>query len=232
MRATAQHFTILGLLALGLGVGVGAREPAVVDRLRDLKNALYERPVSLERKPRVTQFELFARPAEVVMLGDSLIENGLWNEMFQGVAIANRGIRGDMTEDLLRRLDTVTNVHPRKVFVMAGLNDIYGGRSNEDITANYRAIVRSLTKLGISAYVQSTLECNRSSCGYKLARVRELNTMLRDMAEEEGVPYIDLNRTLASADAGLKPEFTYDGTHLEGAGYAAWADAIGPYMID
>jgi lysophospholipase L1-like esterase len=223
---------LLGVLALGLGVGAGAREQAVVDRLRDFRNVLYQRAPSPEKKPRISQFELFPRPAEVVMLGDSLVESGLWSEMFQGVAIANRGVRGDLTEDMLARLETVTNVGPRKVFVMAGINDIYGGRSNEQIIASYRAIVRKLTDKGISAYVQSTLECNRSSCGYKLQRVRQLNLELKQMAEEEGVAFIDLNRSMASEDEGLKAYLTYDGTHLEGAGYAAWAEALGPYMID
>jgi lysophospholipase L1-like esterase len=232
MRATAQHLALMGVLAVGLGVGAGAREPAVIDKLRDFRNALYERSTPPEKKPRVSQFELFARPAEVVMLGDSLVESGLWNEMFQGVSIANRGVRGDTTEDLLLRLDTVENVHPRKVFIMAGINDLYRGRSNEQIFETYRGIVRELTKRGVSVYVQSTVECNKASCGYKLQRIRELNAGLKRLMEEEGIPFVDLNAGLATAEQGLKPEFTYDGTHLEGAGYAAWAEKLGPYMLD
>ncbi len=163
MRATINHFALLGVLAVGLGVGAGAREQTVIDRLRDFRNAMFDRAEPVEKKPRVAQFELFAKPAEVVMLGDSLIESGLWNEMFQGVAIANRGVRGDMAEDLLHRLDTVTNVGPRKVFIMVGINDIYGGRSNQQIVEAYRALVRKISERSITPYVQSTVECARAS---------------------------------------------------------------------
>jgi len=40
---------------------------------------------------------------------------------------------------------------------------------------------------------------------------------------------VDLNAQLSDAQ-GLKPEYTHDGIHLNGAGFKVWADVLAPYL--
>ena len=68
--------------------------------------------------------------------------------------------------------------------------------------------------------VQSTIFCTAPLCDRAdVERVRVINRTLRHCLPPDD--FLDLNRVLADAD-GLKPEFTTDGIHLNGAGYGAW----------
>ena len=51
---------------------------------------------------RASQFaELAPAPGHVVLLGDSITEQGLWQEWFSGQPVLNRGISGETSADLL-----------------------------------------------------------------------------------------------------------------------------------
>lgn len=183
-----------------------------------------------QAKPRNTLFEAFSPPSDVVMIGDSLTENGLWSEMFPHVKIANRGIGGDRTIDVLQRMDPIFAVKPKKAFILLGLNDFAYGVSVEQVFTNYRQIVGQLQQNGIRVFIQSTLECSKSSCGSQLEKVRALNQKLEAYAKENKLVYIDLNIPLAYNVSGLLPQYTPDGGHLLGSGYAVWANLLEPYM--
>jgi hypothetical protein len=61
--------------------------------------------------------------AEIVMLGDSLTEGGLWSEYFPNVKMLNRGLASDTTLGAFGRLDEVINRGPKTVFLMIGINN-------------------------------------------------------------------------------------------------------------
>src|SRR5262249_33686144 len=54
--------------------------------------------------PRLTMFQTFSPTSDVVMVGDSLTSNAAWTQIFPKVQIANRGIGGDTTDDILLRM--------------------------------------------------------------------------------------------------------------------------------
>ena len=179
-----------------------------------------------QSKPRNTLFEAFSPPSEVVMIGDSLTADGPWNEIFPQVRIANRGIGGDRTIDILQRMDPIFAVHPQKAFLMVGLNDLAFGVGVDQVFANYVQIVQQLQKKGITVYIESTIECSRATCGAQVDLVRRLNSKLKQYAQEQHIAYIDINQSLSSKEAGLLPKYTYDGSHLLGRAYVIWAKAI------
>ena len=47
---------------------------------------------------------------------------------------------------------------------------------------------------------------------------------------DDGCMYLDVRSKVAGADGQLDVRFTLDGLHLNGAGYAAWAGVIAPYL--
>jgi lysophospholipase L1-like esterase len=198
------------------------------EQIRTLKYTFFNQ--TNKSKPRNTLFNTFSPNSCVVMIGDSITEGGIWNEIFSDVKVANRGIGGDRTDDILNRLDSIFAVNAKKAFLMVGINDIYSGNSIDKIFTNYINIVQQLLNKGTDVYIQSTLECSANKCGYKLKKVRALNAKLKAYSEEKNIPYIDINIGLTNEHNGLLKEYTQDGIHLLGNGYLKWSQMISPYI--
>ena len=183
---------------------------------------------------RVSFFEELGSKADIVMVGDSLIDGAEWHEMFPGAAIANRGISGDTTGGVLERMDGIVSVGARKAFVMIGINDFTDTALTVDaVFENYRKIVAALEQNGARVFVQSTLLCNEKkaawkSCAAVNAKIVQLNAKLAGLASAK-IAFVDINRGLAGA-GGLQDELTYDGVHLNGDGYRIWRDEIAPFV--
>jgi lysophospholipase L1-like esterase len=178
-------------------------------------------------------FDAFGSYASVVMIGDSLTDGAEWREVFPGVAVVNRGVDGDTTAGVLRRMESITSARARKAFIMIGINDFKEGRTVDAVFDDYRAIVSRLNEGGMKVFVQSTMMCNEAkaewaSCAEILGKVKELNRRLAKL-DSAKVVFIDINAGLAGA-GGLKPELTYDGVHLNGEGYRVWRDEISKFV--
>jgi lysophospholipase L1-like esterase len=185
---------------------------------------------------RTSFFKTFGQHADVVMIGDSLTDAAEWREMFPQLSIVNRGIDNDTTDGVLARLDDIAAAKPRLAFVMIGVNDFSNARAGVDgVLSNYRAIVTRLQQAGIKVVIESTLPCNEAlgkwkSCKAINGKIRELDEQLAKLASAD-VAYANLAALLTDAH-GLKKAFTYDGVHLNGAGYRVWRDTIAHYMTD
>ncbi len=88
------------------------------------KNNIHRTPYYLHKK---SFFEEHSRKAEIVMLGDSLINHAEWRDLFPSKIIANYGISGDTTAGVLDRIDSIYKINPTKVFIMVGINDLMKG---------------------------------------------------------------------------------------------------------
>lgn len=221
---------LLAALALGVaftyGIAVGYQQVWPFALIQDARNVLRGDEPS-PQQPRVTIFEVFSPQSDIVMIGDSITESGPWNEIFPGKVIANRGVRGDTARDILSRMDTVLSVNPKQAFVMVGVNDVSQGQSTAEIVENYTGILKKLKDEGVSTVVLSTLECR---CPKHIETIRELNSILAKSAQLHGARFIDLNAAMSTPE-GIRPELTFDGIHLTGAGYQAVSKAIGPVLI-
>ena len=79
---------------------------------------------------------LTMQKGSIVFLGDSITEYGQWEELMQNPKVKNRGIAGDTTWGLLRRLSTITSTQPQAIFLMIGVNDFLFTDKSE-ILENY-----------------------------------------------------------------------------------------------
>ncbi len=180
-------------------------------------------------------FDTFGAHASVVMIGDSITDGAEWREMFPGAAIANRGIDGDTTGGVLRRMEGIKSVHAKKAFIMIGINDLgKQGRTVDAVFGDYGRIVSQLVQGGVKVFVQSTLVCNEAkaswiACAAIQGKIRQLNARLATLASGN-VAYIDINAGLAGK-GGLKAELTYDGVHLNGDGYRIWKNEISKFLL-
>ena len=169
-------------------------------------------------------------PYDVVLIGDSLTDNAEWQDLFPTLRLANRGIDGDRTDGILKRLEGIYSTSAPKAFIMIGINDFSWGKSVDEVFDNYKNIVNKLVERGIEVYIQSTILAGKQRKGLN-KNILLLNDRLQILAKQtESITYIDLNVGLA-ADSLLKAEYTRDGVHLNGDGYAIWKKLIKPHIL-
>lgn len=195
----------------------------------------------LENKTYLERMAYFkANPltnGQIVFLGNSLTQGGKWNEYFPNQKPVNRGISGDNTLGMLNRLNEIIIAKPKKVFLMAGINDISLSRSNEKIMIGIKAIIYQIetgspyTKI----YVQSLLPINNNRNVYqrmlnKEWQIEQLNKELKAFCEKENITFINIYPAFLSEDRTLDARYTTDGLHLNDNGYTVWVDQIRKYV--
>ena len=195
----------------------------------------------LENKTYLERMAYFkANPltnGQIVFLGNSLTQGGKWNEYFPNQKPVNRGISGDNTLGMLNRLNEIIIAKPKKVFLMAGINDISLSRSNEKIMIGIKSIIYQIetgspyTKI----YVQSLLPINNNRNVYqrmlnKEWQIEQLNKELKAFCEKENITFINIYPAFLSEDRTLDPKYTTDGLHLNDNGYTVWVDQIRKYV--
>lgn len=186
-----------------------------------------------QQNMRISQFEVLPKPAaDVVFLGDSITEYGLWNEWFPRHRVINRGIAGDTSGGVLSRVGAAVGTQ-RTVSLLIGTNDLALGVSESRIAANVAGIVAAIRAAdpGSKILLNSVMPRTRA---YQ-DRIGALNRRLALLATAEatqsaqaagGTRFLDLWPALAAADGGIRPEFSADRLHLNGAGYAAWVEVL------
>jgi lysophospholipase L1-like esterase len=167
--------------------------------------------------------------ASVVMLGDSLTEGAQWAEITGCAYLANRGIGGDDSAGVLRRLDGVTGLKPAAVFLMIGVNDLNSGVAVDTIAENTQRAVERLTKAGIKVYLSPVLPVAESFKKIN-PKIDELNRTYVKLAKETKATLVDFRADMRNADGFLKEEFSRDGIHLTAEGYRVWRDTIMPLV--
>ena len=99
-------------------------------------------------------------------------------------------------------------------------------------TADYTAIVQSLSHNTPRVVVQSVLPVNHAAYKYRVRSndIVSLNARLRDLAAQLGATYLDVGARLTDASGDLGEHFTADGVHLNGEAYRLWRDSLLPLM--
>lgn len=167
--------------------------------------------------------------SNIVFLGNSLTEYGEWQEFFNNPSIRNRGIGGEFTDGILRRLDPIITGKPKQVFLMIGINDLILHRPPH-ILANYQAIVEKIKKgtPDTELIIQSILPVNNTvkNTGLSNQDVLTLNEGIQEIAKNFTVRYVDLHQKFKDTSGKLKANYTLDGIHLNRAGYEVWIGEI------
>ncbi len=176
---------------------------------------------------------------DIVMLGNSLTHGCEWSELFDMPNVKNRGINGDIVQGIRDRLAPIVDGHPKKIFLLIGVNDVSHNLSADSIaTAIGDLITEIRTKTpSTKLYVQSLLPINNSFGRYKLLNgkeqvIRDINTIIEKTAAEKGFTYINSRPAFADENDNLRPELTNDGLHLTGGGYLLWKEILLPYITE
>ncbi|WP_460207804.1 GDSL-type esterase/lipase family protein [Scytonema sp. NUACC21] len=192
-------------------------------------------PYYLHRK---TQFEILPKSnSAIIFLGDSLTNEGEWAEILENSNINNRGISADTTDLVLKRLDAIIELHPKKIFLMIGINDLITERKSvEQTLAGHKKILSEFQKKipATQVFIQSVLPVNNQITRYwqDNQNAIELNSKLQELAKEFSYQYIDVFSYLADSENQLDANYTSDGLHLNGQGYLKWKKAVEKYVND
>ncbi|MDZ8084119.1 MAG: SGNH/GDSL hydrolase family protein [Nostoc sp. DedQUE12b] len=161
-----------------------------------------------------------------ILVGDSL---SMWfprEKLPTGKLWLNQGISGDTSSGVLKRLGAFSATRPDVIYLMAGINDLRKGASDETILHNYRRIVRRLRQTHSKAQiiVQSILPTRLPKISN--SRIRHLNIQLTVIAKQEGANYLNIYSWFTDMEGNLRSELTTDGLHLSQEGYDVWRTAL------
>ena len=191
------------------------------DTLPVLGELYAQRTAEFEREPVVT--------GRVIFLGNSITQGGDWARLTGDSTAVNRGIGGDVTFGVRRRLGDVTRRRPSKLFVLIGINDISRDVPDAVIAENCRRIIDEVRAKSpeTRVYLQSVLPVNPDVPGFpqhydKQPHVLAVNRRLRRVAASTGARYVDLHALFADPRGRLDARYTGDGLHLNEQGYRRW----------
>ncbi|MUG92098.1 lipolytic protein G-D-S-L family [Scytonema sp. UIC 10036] len=161
-----------------------------------------------------------------ILLGDSL---SLWfpQESLPSDRLwLNQGISGDTSGGIVKRLSAFSATKPDVIYIMAGINDLRKGLTDEIILRNHRKMLRSLRESHPQAkiFVQSILPTRLAKIPNQ--RVRHINHHLALIAKEENAYYLNLYQWFIDFRGNLREELTTDGLHLSREGYEVWQSAL------
>ncbi len=187
---------------------------------------LYRQRVELFKKEPVVE-------GKILFLGNSITQGGDWRKLLNDSTVINRGIGGDITFGILKRLDDVVKRKPSKVFLLIGINDISKNIPDEVIMENIFSIVSRIRggSPKTQIYVQSIFPLNPSfekfPANYdKQDHVVTLNTQLKKFADRLKYTFVDLYPEFLDKENRLNAKYSTDGLHLNAAGYGHWVSIL------
>lgn len=197
-----------------------------------------ERKYSTYYYQRATLFEsLSVTPDDILFVGNSITDGAEWFELFDNPEVKNRGISGDTTYGVYDRISTLLKGHPKKIFLMIGINNVPQGESADTIANGIRKIIEKIKSESpvTKIYLQSVLPVNPDLNMFRGHTSRweiipDINMAIKSIAEDEGVKYIDLYSHFVNSEGKMDLKYTNDGLHLLGPGYLLWRNIVKPYI--
>ena len=170
----------------------------------------------------------------IYFVGDSHTEGFELNEYLDNPLARNRGIWGDLSTGVLKRIDSIAIRHPSKLFLMIGVNDIFTGADPKDIAGNVEKIMIRITALSpnTKVYIESVLPTDKPilhSNEPTYMAIKTLNNYYSILSTKYNAVFINLYPDFLQ-EKSLKQEYSYDGLHMNGKGYQKWAELLKPYL--
>ena len=177
---------------------------------------------------------------KVVFMGNSITQN--WRkyrpEFFTNGYVC-RGISGQVSTQMLARFRSdVVNLKPETVVILAGTNDIAMNQGYISLEHTMENII-SMTEIArynkINVVLCSVLpgekfrwsrEVSPEEC---VAKIAELNEMIKAYAKANRIPYADYYSVMADENKGMKKEYHEHGTdpiHPNKEGYLVMEEVI------
>jgi acyl-CoA thioesterase-1 len=151
------------------------------------------------------------------------------------VEIINKGIVGELTEQMLARFGSdVIALSPRIVIVLGGSNDLGWGLSPQEIFSN----LREMYELSLRSRIAPIACTVPSILGFDagIPPRMELNRLIQEHCSKAELQCVDLfTATMDPPTRRLNSRYSSDGLHLNADGYgqigiAIYRDAVAPLL--
>ncbi len=169
----------------------------------------------------------------ILFAGSSSIRKWKLDQSFPDLKTINRGFGGSEIVDSTHFADRIILPHkPRIVVLYAGDNDVFRGKSPEQVLEDYRAFVKKI----YGALPKTRLLFLAIKPSFKRATLAEsmgaANALIRKESEkDERLEFIDVATPMRKDDGTLRKDvFLEDGLHLNEKGYALWAKVLAPRL--
>ena len=153
----------------------------------------------------------------------------IWNANFGQFKPANFGIAGDTTQGVLWRMQNgeLEGFKAKLIVLMLGTNNINRNPVDEIVDGD-RLIIEEFKKRQPQAKVLllGVFPRNEDPANPLRATIKEINSKLEKLADNNKVFYMDIGSKFLTADGTLTKEVMADGLHPTAKGYQIWADAI------
>jgi lysophospholipase L1-like esterase len=193
-------------------------EKLVLVAFGDSLTAGYRSPTWEEEQPRPTPYTGFLKKRTDEMLE----KRGVVGLM---VEFLNRGVVGELTEDMVERFDRdVVEPRPDSVIILGGSNDLGWGLEPPLVAGNLAKMTGEALTEGIrpvTCTVPSVLGFDEG-----IQPRMQLNRLIKRYSIDHGVVCVDLFSATGDSAGRLRKDYSNDGLHLSVAGYEAMAKAI------
>jgi lysophospholipase L1-like esterase len=141
--------------------------------------------------------------------------------------VLNRGVNGERSDQIAARFDRdVLAHHPSIVVIIAGVNDVYQGRSADWVTGQLDAMYAKARAAGIPVIAGSIVPYNTATPAQNAA-MHAINDWIRARAGQgANVTFVDTRQAAARADDIDRLSASPDGLHPDVAGYHRMGDAL------
>ncbi len=169
---------------------------------------------------------------KIIFVGDSLTEGFDLQKYFPGLEVINKGVYGDNTSGVIKRLKRdVISENPKQVFLLIGTNDFALKRSIDEIASNIYIIISILKEhipsnriYLLSLFPTLNIE-NRSNRKIKL-----LNAKIKIISDVSKTNFCDLHYYFVNKAGNMYKKYTVDGLHLSEKGYDLWSTLMNRYL--
>ena len=164
---------------------------------------------------------------DVAFLGDSLTDGYDLSQYYPQYVTANRGIGGETTIGLEKRLPISAYELKPKVIVM-----LIGGNNPDTMFDNYERILAGLRdNLPDTKLVLVSLTAMGRDWAHKNPLAAFNNVKIRQLAVQYDCAYVDLFTPLLDMSSNeIRAEYTSDGVHLTAEGYTVFTREVTPVL--
>ncbi len=178
---------------------------------------------------------------DLVFIGDSITRGWegpgkeIWSKYYEKRNALNLGIGGDQTQHVLWRLDNgnLDGISPKLAVIMIGTNNA-GKMTPQQVADGIQAIVERIrtklpqTKILLLAILPRGVDSNDPMRLFN----DEVNTHIAAFDNGESVSFLDIGSRFLAPDGTCGPGIRDDRLHLTTTGYAIWAEAIEPTVMN
>jgi lysophospholipase L1-like esterase len=127
--------------------------------------------------------------------------------------LRNHGVFGERTDQIAKRYDAAVD-GAEALVVQGGINDVVQGRPVEQAAATIAGILHRARNAGLRVAVADVLPWNNADSRAS-TDITKLNTLIRAIADGQGVPLFPFHDTLLDAERQhrMRDEWTDDGDH-------------------